>query len=432
MEILLIDTLGILLEIFVAIVFFETFWDMKKLNRYLFAFGILAAAIILIIATTFLQNTFLLPVITIAFTLALSYCFNSNITYKLLLSFVIIAIMFAAEQLIAVFFVNVARTPLAQVQSNPLSYMVGVLVSKLIALFLVYIIRIFMRNRKQHADKKFNMLMAFMPIQSIILCFIVYGYSLSADAQQSPTLGIASVVISLLLVFFMMVVLNNQHKAFAYKNEYEKSQVRLKMQIEHYHKLYQAHNEVRSIRHNVSNKLIAISGLLANSMVQEAMDRIGGIVADVEKTPDCVYTGHPSVDAVLDAKISKAHECGIDVAYKAILDGDLCVDHFDLAVIIANALDNAIEGIERSEGVNKSISLSIASASDYISIFLENSASAPMEEGFKTSKPDKPNHGFGLPQMRDIAQKYNGYIRPIYDPEMGKFTLNILLMNQHT
>jgi hypothetical protein len=54
-----------------------------------------------------------------------------------------------------------------------------------------------------------------------------------------------------------------------------------------------------------------------------------------------------------------------------------------LAVIIANALDNAIKGILRSCDVEKTVFLDIARAGEYISVIVENSASSPIDDNFK-------------------------------------------------
>ena len=112
-----------------------------------------------------------------------------------------------------------------------------------------------------------------------------------------------------------------------------------------------------------------------------------------------------------------------------LIDGGLNVDQFDLAALVANALDNAIEGIQRSGDVDRTIQMSIASVSDYVSVLVENPASGPINKDFSTTKPDRGDHGFGLKQIRTIAQKYNGDVEPYYDAEYGKFCLSVLLRN---
>ena len=430
MDRVLIDFLGAGFEIIVVIIFYEAFWPIKKLTRPQFALVFLITAILNVFLTALLQNTVSLPVVSLIIIFAMSYCFSSGLTFKLLLSFAVFAIIFASEMLVLVIITQVLNVPTEQAQSSLLAYIIGVIVSKLFALFLVYVIRNFVKQYRQEADLQFNSLMALMPIQSILLCFIVYGYSVGIDALRIPVLGITAIIMSLLLVFITMLILNNQRKALAYKRDFDSSQIRLNMQIEHYQKLYAAQHEVRSIRHEISHKLLAISGMLSDGSIQEAIGLINGIHTDVERTTDIVNTGFPQVDAVIYAKINLANESGIHIKYKVIIDDKLYIDQLDLAVIIANAIDNAIEGIIRSGEVEKSILLHVSSESDYISILVENSASGPIAEDFKTSKTDKSSHGFGIAQMKKIALKYSGDVLPSFKRETGKFSLKILLNNR--
>jgi hypothetical protein len=344
---------------------------------------------------------------------------------------VISAILFVAEQLTGVFFVRVINISIELVQNNVTTYTVGVLVSKLFALFLVFILRSVMKDNKFETDKQFNFLMAFMPIQSIVLCILVYYNTISSDTQESTPLGAPAVILSLLLVFIIMFVLNNQRKAFIYKRDYEQAHLSLKMQFEQYQNLYQSQSELRSIRHDITNNLIAISGMLENGLVDDAINSIKAISSDVKRTADIIDTGIPAIDAVLNAKVARANESDIRIIYKIILENDLGIDQIDIAVIIASALDNAIEGILRSNDVAKSIFLNVKSgASDYIHIIVENFTTGTVNEDFQTTKSDKINHGFGIARMRSIAEKYNGDIQPSYDQHSGKFSLNVLLENR--
>jgi hypothetical protein len=431
MDRILINLLGIGLEIFVIMVFFETFWVMKKLKRYKFICGflLLAAMNTFIILIT---NNEIIRIVAFCFIVfSLCFYFISRITYKILLSIVATAIMFAAEVIINSFAVQRLNIQAERIQNDLGIYMVGVITSKLFALFLVYIVRFFMKKNQQEPEGNFNLLMAFMPIQSIILCFIFYRFSVNSEAHQPPTIEMAAVVFSLFLLFVVMFVLNNQSKALADKKEYEKAQVRLVMQIDHYQKLYQAHHEMRLIRHDISNNLIAISGMLKKGLVNESLDYINGINADIKKTEDIVDTGLPPIDAVISVKISKAKEHGIDLDYSIKIYNDLYIDQFDVAMIIANALDNAIEGVLRSTGIDSTVLLDITSKSDYISILVENYASGPIYEDLRTSKPDNKNHGFGIAQMKAVAHKYNGDLQAVYDLETRRFSLKVLLKNHH-
>jgi len=430
MERLLIDTLGTGLGIYVTLTLYEAVWVRKKLKLYVFASGVMLVAIVLVVLTTFLQNVLVLPLLSLAFIFTLSLFYNSGITYRILLSLAVAAIIFVAEMLIGFILVQMLMIPLEQVQTNMATYMFGVLSSNLLALFLVFSIKIFLKGSKQEAGVQFNLLMATMPIQSIILCFIVFENSIRTDTHNNSPFGIAAVFLSLSLIFITMIILSKQRKAMSYKSKYDLGQARLKLQIEHYQDIYNEQREMKSVRHEISNNLIAISGMLKAGQVQESIARISSMQKQVERTADIVDTGLPAIDAILSAKITEANDSGIDVTYTVIIEDELYIDQFDIAVIIANALDNAIEGTLRSDGIDKTITLGISSVVDYISIQVENYATDPIYEDFRTSKPDKKNHGFGMQQMRDVVHKYNGSFRPSFDSNAGCFSLKVMLNNK--
>jgi len=335
--------------------------------------------------------------------------------------------MLSAEMLIGNYAVQTLGISVSQIKGISSIYMMGVLVSKLFSLFLVYMVRVFVGKNKHESDRRFNLLMAIMPIQSIVLCFIVYRYSVNNDMLQTSALGLIAVTISLFLVFIFMLVLRNQRTALEYKKDYELAQASLRIQIEYHQKLYEAQHEVRSIQHEMRTNLIAISGSLSDGLVDESLARINRILDGIKRTENVVETGLPAVDAVLSAKLAKANESGIKIVYKVMIDSEMSIDQFDLSVIVANSLDNAIEGIERSNDVDRRILMSITSESDYIQILVENPTVEPIGNDFGTSKTDKTNHGFGIPQMRAIAQKYDGCIQAGFNTENKRYLLNILL-----
>ena len=426
---IIVDLLGTGLEIYVALIFYATFGELKKPGKYLFLLGLLFVAALNVIATQSSQNAFLLPVIFLALMFFLSFYFASSITSKILLASIITAIFFAAEMLTVIFTVKLMGISVVAIQNSFAAYSLGILTSKLLALLLVHIIRLLTSRYKQESDQQFNLLMLFLPLQALILCFIVYALIPSFEQPRVANLSMLAVIFSICLVFIGMYLLNNQRKALVFKKEYEFSQRRLKAQIEHYQILYQAQQNLKAIRHDLGNNLLAISGMLSNGRAEDALKHIERIRMDIRKTASIVNTGIPPLDAVLNAKLGKAANSQAHVDYKVMIDDKLNLDPFDLAALVANALDNAIEGVQRTDGDDREISLSVSSVADYISILVKNPATGPIDEDFKTSKPDKDNHGFGIEQMKAIALKYDGDLQLAHDPTTGVFSLKVLLKN---
>ena len=426
---IIIDAVGSVMGIFIAMMFYSTFWEMKKVKTHTLIIGVILIVSSSVTVTTLFQDGFMMPIMFLITMLLLSFFFISSITSKLLLSLVIMAAVSVSEILTGIVLIQVLKLSIEQIQNSISAYMIGVLASKLFTLFIVYLLKIFIGKDKGQADWRFNLLMAFMPLQAVIMYFIIHGMTATIDTPRASTLGIVAMVISLCLVVVSMLILENQHRTSVYKQEYELAESRLKMQLTHSEKLYQKQREMKLIRHDIDNNLIAISGMLKDGQVSKAINHIDGIHNDIQSASDIVDTGYPSIDAIILSKIIKAEDNDIYILYKVRIDDTLNIDQFDLAIIIASALDNAIEGIIRSKTNNKEILLNIISNGEYISVLVENYASAPMDENFNTSKSDSTNHGFGIKHMRDIANKYNGIAQPHYDSDTNKFSLKVLLKN---
>ncbi len=86
----------------------------------------------------------------------------------------------------------------------------------------------------------------------------------------------------------------------------------------------------------------------------------------------------------------------------------------DLYTLLGNALDNAIESVERIENPEqKVISLSILDQGNMLYIQLENyyEGMLQMQDGLlRTRKKDAENHGYGLKSIRSIVHAYGGKI----------------------
>ena len=91
-----------------------------------------------------------------------------------------------------------------------------------------------------------------------------------------------------------------------------------------------------------------------------------------------------------------------------IPDGDLCA-------LLMNLLDNALEGAARTpSGREKRIRFRMRLEKDFIPILCENTFDGHVETApdgtIQTTKADPASHGFGLAQMRAVAEKYDSIL----------------------
>ena len=102
---------------------------------------------------------------------------------------------------------------------------------------------------------------------------------------------------------------------------------------------------------------------------------------------------------------------------------------FDISVILNNAIENAIEGTIGCE--KPQVFVTAYYKKNAYMLEIVNSISKQIEidreTGLpETTKKDADNHGFGLANIRKVAQKYYGEID--INQEDNKFRLTVMLM----
>lgn len=204
----------------------------------------------------------------------------------------------------------------------------------------------------------------------------------------------------------------------------------IKNQLAHYEELYRYQSEIRTFRHDIKNKLLSVSGLLADGQVETAAKSIKGEVDFLDEANNgVVNSGNPAVDAVLQSKLASAEKKGIKLDFSVKISDKINVDLLELGVLLGNALDNAIEAAESMEnGTDKTIFASIITMGGRIVISVENPVKSEVDtKHIGTAKADKLNHGYGLKSMKTIARKYDGDV--FVSCEGNIFTTSINICN---
>lgn len=136
------------------------------------------------------------------------------------------------------------------------------------------------------------------------------------------------------------------------------------------------------------------------------------------------FCDNETANVVLSAKAEVMEQAGITADFVVSLPKDLAVADTDLAALLGNALDNAIEGVQNA--AVKKIILRCRVDKGLFMLRLENPVGGEVNPGLSTTKADKTSHGFGLPGMREIAQRYHGTLEA--EVENGSFLLVVCFL----
>lgn len=163
-----------------------------------------------------------------------------------------------------------------------------------------------------------------------------------------------------------------------------------------------------------------------NNISKEEIDEINHAISIYD---GAVKTGSEPLDILLAEKTLTCSNKKIQ--FECIADGR-CLSFMkssDIYSLFGNAIDNAIEAVEKIEEDDKRcISVSIKESKGMVISHFENNYSGKLDflDGLPlTTKRDKQYHGFGMKSIKMLVEKYSGYISITSDDNV--FSLNILI-----
>lgn len=172
------------------------------------------------------------------------------------------------------------------------------------------------------------------------------------------------------------------------------------------------YERTRAFRHDVKNHLSVLDGLLAAGRTEEGRAYLKKLTAASEELSLPCQTGSPVVDVLLGEKLGLAEDIPWEVSLT--LPSPCGVDEFDLCVIFANALDNALAACRQAPG-NRFLRVSGRRQGAFYLLLFENACADAV----------LPPEGTGLSNIRAVAEKYHGAV--LAERERGRFTLSVLL-----
>lgn len=195
------------------------------------------------------------------------------------------------------------------------------------------------------------------------------------------------------------------------------------------------YTDMRGLRHDMRSHIANISLLVKNvtgSVNEELESYIGKMEETVSRLDFTYQTGNPITDIIIHQKGQEAEKKHIQFKVDFAYPPNLLIDIYDIAVILNNALDNAIEACRKAEGY-KQIKLQSYVKGSLFFIEVENDFSEDIvieeESGLPvSSKENGKLHGIGLYNIQRCAKKYMGDIDIVISDTDGKKKFNLTVM----
>lgn len=202
---------------------------------------------------------------------------------------------------------------------------------------------------------------------------------------------------------------------------------------------------IRSMKHDMKNTLSVVLRLAAEKGESEN-EELQAYLSELNQTFDSLdfsfKTGNSVIDTLLNMKYHEAlrlvPDLQIDVK-ELLLPRDPAIQSYDIAIILGNALDNAMEACRKLKGKEPEAKTFIRLSSfqkDKLLIFkIENSFDGTLKQKRQaglpeTDKADKEVHGIGLANIKNTAEKYQGAMDYKIDGKV--FILSVMMKNERS
>ena len=426
----IINLSGNICELLIALYFFKGRYS-PRVNKSVFCLLCIVFTLFQFLNTNlFLGKSVLVSFGSIIFILFISLLYDMKWLHRAITSFVIVVINGASEYVIGMILTLVLQVDISYTQNNPALFVVCTLISKFLAYIVVLVTKKRDFNLENYAKVKYFYLIYSLPVASllIMLLFLRCCYVIDDFSFQIMNL-ISSVVLIFanISVFYIIDKINEMAQA---KEKLLFTENHIANQAIHYQELYNYQNELRVFRHDIRNRLFSLMAMVKDGQADKAVQIMENNLNWLEEmNGNIVNSGNPIIDALLQSKLHLAKEKKIKLNLQIKLAGEIKVDELELAIVLGNALDNAIEAVEKvPDKEKKFINLNLMSTDDRISMTVTNPVKDDINtEKLKTTKPDKHNHGFGTQSIRTVAHRYDGVAE--FKCEDKMFTVNLNICN---
>lgn len=177
------------------------------------------------------------------------------------------------------------------------------------------------------------------------------------------------------------------------------------------------HEAARRLKHDMKNHIMVVNAYLQENETEEARRYLSHVMDDLNRIYTYIETSNSLLNYVLNQKLERAHQRGIHIKAQIENLAFARMESVDFVSLLSNLLDNAVEGAGSRMG-QPVLSVAVAAKRGYETIQVKNSIADPVlaDNPALCSTKRAGNHGYGVRQIRDIVEKYEGLCR-FYEKE---------------
>lgn len=433
----LLDLIGASFEILIAYLFFRLF-----LERWHFKFPYVVAIfsvafIAKVVGSYWFPEAWMRTVWATGCYFLLASCFKGTIVRKATMTGFLCLVAILPEYIVHGLLMLLVGDVYAIGMHSIQDYALGMFISYFIVIFFCLFFYYWKRSKKEQYSVEMNRrwYFFFLMYPIITLIVLIQNYYLILNDEQMIYVKwfLLSSVLMIISNVILFQILGEMQQLQADKLKAELAEQQLIAQEKHYEELIERNKAIKKYIHDTKNLLLILQSYVMQGNLEDVKCHLQSMLDNLSAN-NIEYTGNIVLDTVLSAKINEAKNNAVVIVPAIALYGNLNIKVIDLALLLGNALDNAIEAtmrLDENQSTAKKIYLTVKLYQDILHIVVKNPIAHPVQmkdNRIMTTKKNKELHGLGIPNMQALAQKYNGTLDIRYTDRL--FILNIVLENE--
>ena len=406
-----------LIDYLIIFKYFNCFSEKRNMEKK-YCISLFCGCIILISVVNQFHNQSMNLILCILIMYLYNLSFSYSISYHIILPVLYIGFGIVAE-LIDFFILNISGEMIPYF----IRYYGSSFICEFIRFLIVYVICGIKEMKLPKLSFDTGKFLVIIPLSSIVICCI------AINIVQNSKNGLVNIMC---LVIIIMTITSNvlMFKMFlkvidTLSDNYEKEMLLQEAEAkeQYYQEVEQSNREVRKIKHDLKNMLLAICGKAKEQ--NEVSEEIYKIMKELDQSDKKIFTSNVVINTIMNHKISQAKQLEIKTDVNIKVSKAVSLNYKDAGILLGNILDNAMEACEKIRKEKRWIKIDMFHQKNTLFIKVCNSKTKEPVNINKSSKRDVHNHGIGVSSIKSIVNKYDGYIE--FADKGEKFEVDVSL-----
>lgn len=257
-----------------------------------------------------------------------------------------------------------------------------------------------------------------------IALLVVYVLSMLGQATTDFLPFVAIKCYAIISCIFILITQFNNFHANKLKDENVILEKILHKENEKF-KEYKSNIDIINMRcHDLKHQIIFLQGQVST---ENERNQLKDLEMGIEIFDNRIKTGNVTLDSLITEKSLYCKQHGIRFSF--IADGEKLnfIENIDIYSMFGNALDNAIEAVEKLDEELRTITINVKETNGILVIHVVNNFKGTIDfkNGIPLTDKNESWHGYGSKSINYVAKKYKG--KAIFKAQDNVFTLNICL-----